>query len=555
MFGLFEPVAANWSPEGIPWDASFTSLPPDWDRMTPYLEQAFQRFPVMNTAGIRSFFCGPESFTPDGSFLVGQSPEVDGLYLACGLNSLGILSGGGVGALLAEEISTGNASQDMTGLAPSRLPRHQSTPRFLAARTPATLGAGFSHGTLPNWSHKTARNVRLLPLHDRYSAMGAYFTAVSGWEVPYWFSPDASPPRVEFQFWRQPWFHLSVAEHRATRASLGLFDKSFMAKFLVQGRDAEAVLNRVSANNVSVPVGTNVYTQWLNNKGGIVSDLTITRTGEIEFLLVTGDILERFTPAWLRRQTRSDEACSITDITSAYTILSLQGPRSRDVLAGMTGADLSTATLPFRASRFLEIGPVCVRVVRITYMGELGYELYIPAESSHIVYDALLEGICAAGIEPVHCGLMALEFLRLEKGYRDFAVDIDNTDTPLNAGLGFVVDFTKPDFIGREALLQQKGAGPLTRRVVQILLSDPQPLLRGNEPILCNGTTVGYVRAGAFGPTLGASVGLGLVEHRLGITSDFLNGNRWEVEVNDSRIPAMASLSPFYDPTGSRVRQ
>ena len=241
-------------------------------------------------------------------------------------------------------------------------------------------------------------------------------------------------------------------------------------------------------------------------------------------------------------------------MTSAYTILSLQGPRSRDILAGMTGADLTTATLPFRGSTVLEIGPVPVRVLRITYMGELGYELYIPTEYAHAAHDALLDGIRTAGIEPVHCGLMALESLRLEKGYRDFAVDIDNTDTPLQAGLGFVVDFTKPDFIGRAALLQQKAAGPLTRRIVQFLLQDPGPLLHGNEPILCDGQTVGYVRAGAFGPTLGASVGLGVVDHAGGVTADLVTQSRWEIEVCDRRVPATASLSPMYDPKSERVR-
>jgi 4-methylaminobutanoate oxidase (formaldehyde-forming) len=328
-----------------------------------------------------------------------------------------------------------------------------------------------------------------------------------------------------------------------------------MGKFVVKGRDAEAVLNRVSANSVSVPLGTNIYTQWLNHQGGIISDLTITRTGEDEFLLVTGDVLQSTTTAWLRRQTAAHEACSVVDVTSAYTILSLQGPKSREILQGMTGADLSTPALPFRQSRFVEIGPVPVRIVRVTYMGELGYELYIPTEYSHAAHDALMEGIRAAGVEPVHCGLMALESLRLEKGYRDFAVDIDNTDTPLEAGLGFVVDFGKAEFIGREALLAQKEAGPLTKRLVQFLLSEPEPLLHGNEPVLCDGAYVGYIRAGAFGPTLGASVGLGIVEHPGGVTADFLRAHRFEIEVNDRRVAATASLSAFYDPRSERVRQ
>jgi len=377
---------------------------------------------------------------------------------------------------------------------------------------------------------------------------------LSGWEVPNWFSPGAPPPKVEYTYARQPWHGLSAAEHRATRDAVGLFDKSFMGKVVVQGRDAELVLNRVSANSVSVPVGTNIYTQWLNDQGGILSDLTITRTGQTKYLLITGDVLQSTTTSWLRRNTATDEVCFVTDVTSAYTILSLQGPLSRDILQSLSGADLSTPALPFRQSCMLEIGPVSVRAVRVTYMGELGYELYIPTEYSHAAYDALIAAIVAAGVDPVHCGLMALESLRLEKGYRDFGVDIDNTDTPLEAGLGFVVDLTKPDFIGRAALVAQKAAGPLTRRLVQFLLTDPTPLLFGNEPILCDGAYVGYIRAGAFGPTLGASVGLGMVEHAGGVTAEFLCSHRFEIEVNDRRIAATSSLTPMYDPKSERVR-
>lgn len=554
LFGLFEPQGANWSLNAIPVDASFSTLPPDWDRMTPHLEHAFRRFPVMNTAGIRSFFCGPESFTPDGGFLVGQSPEVDGLYLATGMNSLGILSGGGVGALLAEEIMSGTASQDMTGLTPTRLPSHEGTRHFLGDRIPEALGYIFTYAGLPHWHHKTARNARRLALHDRYAAAGAHFIALSGWEVPLWFAPKGPTHTVAYEFGRQAWFHLSAAEHRATREALGLFDKSFMGKFIVQGRDALAVLNRVSANSVAIPLGGNIYTQWLNPQGGIVSDLTITRLAEEEFLLITGDTLQPLTPAWLRRHTQPDEFCSVTDVTSAYTILSLQGPQSRQALQAITGADLSTKALPFRASTYVEIGYAKVLMVRITYMGELGYELYIPTEQSLNVYDAVTEGIRAQGLDLVLCGLMALDSLRLEKGYRDYGVDIDNTDTPLEAGLGFVVDLSKPDFIGRDALLTQKAAGKLTKRLVSVRLNDPEPLLMGEEPVYLKDKAIGYVRAGAYGHTLGASVGLAMIEVAAGVTAAFLSSNRFQVLVNDRFFEATLSLAPFYDPQSTRVR-
>lgn len=498
LFGLFEPEGAAWAPESASKGASYLTLPPDWERMSPHLEHAFKRFPVMNSAGIRSFFCGPESFTPDGDFLVGESPEIDGLYLATGMNSLGVLSGGGVGRLLAEEIVNGSASEDMTGLAPARRFVHESTRRYLLDRIPATLGSNFTYYSLPNWKHKTARNARRLPLHDRYAARGAYFVSASGWEMPNWFAPRGERPAVAYEYGRQPWFDLSRDEHVATRERLGLFDKTFMGKFLVEGRDAETVLNRVSANSVSVPVGQNVYTQWLNRNGGIVSDLTITRVAADRFLLVTGDVLQRFTPAWLRRHTRPGENCVVVDVTSAYTILSLQGPLSRQLLQTVAGVDLATEKVPFRSSVMAEIGYANVRIIRVTYMGELGYEIYIPAEQSLNAYDALVAGIEAQGVDCVHCGLMALESLRLEKGYRDFAVDIDNTDTPLEAGLSFVVDLTKPDFIGRDVLVAQKAQGGLGKRLVSVKLNDPEPLLYGGEPLWMGDNAIGYVRAAAY---------------------------------------------------------
>ena len=554
LFGLFEPKGASWSPQGIANDASFLHLPPDWERMTPHLEHAFKRFPVMNEAGIKTFFCGPESFTPDGGFLMGESPEVDGLYLATGLNSLGILNAGGMGRLMAEQIVYGNASQDMTGLTPARTQRYESTRHFLAARTPDTLSYIFNHASLPHFKHKSGRNVRRLALHDRYAARGAYFVTLSGWEMPYWFSQDGQMPDVEYRHGRQPWFEYAAIEHKATREQVALFDKSFMGKFIVQGRDAEKVLNRVSANSVSIPVGRNIYTQWLNVQGGIISDLTITRLGEQEYMLVTGDVLQRITLSWLRQHTEADEQCTVTDVTSAYTLLSLQGPRSRDLLQAISGADLSTEAVPFRASCEIELGFARILLVRITYMGELGYELYIPTEYSHTVYDALVEGVEGQGVPLVHGGLMALDSLRLEKGYRDFGVDIDNTDTPLEAGLGFVVDFNKEHFIGRDVLLAQKESGPLKKRLLQFLLKDAEPLLIGQEPIRCDGQYVGYIRAGAFGHTLGASVGLGVVELEEGITAELLRSKRFEIEVNDQLVEATVSLAPLYDPKSERIR-
>jgi len=554
LFGMFEPQAACWKPDGIPADASFLELPPDWDRLMPFLEKAFRRLPAMSQVGIKKLFCGPESFTPDGSFLMGETPEVSGLFVATGMNSLGILAGGGMGALLAEWIVTGTPSQDVTGINIARTLPHESTRAFLGARIPALLGYIFSHAPLPEFKHSTARNVRRTALHERFVQRGAYFTATSGWEVPRWFSQDGQMPTVLHQFERQAWFKYNEIEHRAVRERVGLIDKTFMGKFIVQGRDAEKVLNRVSANSVSVPVGRNIYTQWLNHQGGIIADLTITRLGEERYLLVTSDVLQRTTDSWLRRQTRAQEACAVTDVTSGYTILAIQGPASRDFLQRISGADLSTDRVPYRGSCEIEIGAARVLAIRVTFVGELGYELYIPTEYSLTVYDALVDHAAGARTPLVHFGLVTLDSLRLEKGYRDFGTDIDNTDTPLEAGLGFVVDFEKPDFIGRDVLLRQREAGVLKRRLVQLLLKDREPLLFGREPVLVDGEYCGYVRAGAYGHHLGGAVGLGAIEHPAGVTAELLRTGNIEIEIADRRVSAIASLAPLYDPQSLRVR-
>ena len=549
LFGFFEDDGKVWSPGGIPDTSSFAQLPPDWDRLTPFMERAFRRFPVMNSAGIKTFFCGPESFTPDGGFVVGHSPDVAGLYLATGMNSLGVLSGGGVGALVAELVATGTASQDMTALDPARQPTHEATRAFLGARIPAALGYTFTHGPMPHYHPQTARGLRHLALHDRYAALGAQFVPLSGWEMPQVFG--APVPQL---FGRQPWFDHWAAEHMAVRTDVGLFDKSFMGKFLVQGCDALAVLNHVSTAQIDVEIGRNVYTQWLNSAGGIVSDLTITRLAEATFLLVTPDALQRATVPWLARNMPAGSACTTTDVTSGYAVLSLQGPGSRGLLEAASGADLSDVRLPYRGSIMVELGMVPVRAVRITYAGELGYELYVPTEYARAAHDALQSAALGRGRPLVHCGLAALESLRLEKGYRDYAVDIDNTDTPLSAGLGFAVAWSKANFIGREALVAQKALGVPKSRLVHVVLDDAEPHLHGHEPVFCGGECVGHVRAGSFGHALGASIGLAAINHPEGISADWLAAMRFEVQVNDTRAGARLSLRPFYDPDGARLR-
>ncbi|EEW24961.1 FAD-dependent oxidoreductase [Rhodobacter ferrooxidans] len=548
LFGLFEPQGACWRPDGIPTDASFADLPPDWDRLTPFLEAAFQRFPAMQTAGIKKLFCGPESFTPDVAPLIGESPEVPGLFIATGMNSLGILSAGGIGHIVAEWVISGNPGQDITALDVARTPVHEASRSFLEARIPDALGDLFNHASLPDFEHQSARNIRLSPLHRRLEAAGARFTTLSGWEVPKWFSPDPALTDKGCGFGRPRSFEVAAAEHLAVRHAAGLFDKSFMAKFIVEGADALAVLNRVSAARITSD-GRNVYTQWLKPNGGIVADLTVTALARSRFLLVGRDASQRFLPSWLARHTQPGEACIVQDVTSAYAILSLQGPQSRAILQRVARCDL---TVPYRGSFQIEVGPVRVLGIRITYAGELGYELYVPTEMAEAAFEALTAAMEAEGVPVTLCGLVALNSLRLEKGYRDFGADIDNTDTPLHGGLGFAVDFTKPDFIGRDALLAAKEK-PLDRRLVHVLLDDPEVLLFGDEPLLLRSNFCGHVRSGAYGHALGAAVGLAMLELP-GVNRDLLEAGGFTVRTLQGDAAAKLSLQPFYDPKGLRIR-
>jgi len=555
LLGFFEPDGATWNISGIPDEASFAELPPDWDRLTPYVGRALERFPGIGNVGIKKLFCGPESFTPDGAFLMGETPEVENLFVAAGMNSLGILAAGGMGALMADWILTGRPSYDVTGIDIARCMPFEATRSYLGARSPELLSYMFTTSAFPTYEFKSARGARKSALHDRLAARGAHFTASHGWETPLWFSQDGSKPEVALNFKRQSWFRFAADEHVAVRSHVGLFDMSPMAKFLVQGRNAEKVLNRVSANNVAIPVGRNIYTQWLNADGRILADLTITRQGDACFLIVVSDVAHRATEAWLRRNIGPDDFCTVADVTSAYALLSLQGPQSRALLSALTPADLSTEAMPFRAAQQIDVGYARFWAVRVTYVGELGYELYVPTEHAPHVYEAIVEGAKDTGIPLAHCGMMSLNSLRLEKAYRDWAHDIDNCDTPLEAGLGFVVDFAKPDgFIGRDVLLRQRDAGPLKRRMVQFLVTDPEPLLHDGEAIYRDGQWAGYIRAGAYGHTLGGAVGLGFVEDERGVCRALLEGSRFEIEIDGVRYPTKTALAPMYDPLGERVR-
>ncbi len=552
LVGLFEPEAAAWSLDGVPGDFSFGVLPPDIDRLAPFVELAMRRVPALAETGIRTFFCGPESFTSDVHPLLGPTPELDNLFVAAGLNSLGILLGGGVGTVMASWIAEGEPPVDITAYAVGRTAPHETTRAFRLERTTEQLGVLFGDAVYPSWRPRTARGIRRTPLHDRLDAQGAHWNASMGWEFPEWFaSPDVgAEPRPGFG--RPAAFDVVAAEHRTVREGVGILDMTLMAKFLVQGPDAATVLSRLSANHVARERGRVVYTQWLTPKGGIAADLTVTRLDHDRFLVVATDLIQRRVEPMIRAATRPGEWCTVTDTTSGTVLLSVQGPRSRELLGRVSGADLSNAAFPYLSARDIEIGYARALALRVTYVGELGYELHVPTEYGPTTYDLLAEAGADLGVRPI--GLSAMGSLRLEKGYRDLGVDIDNTDNPLEAGLGFAVAFDKPGgFIGREALLTVKAGAPYDSLLVSLVVDDPKVHLFGNEPVLCDGRWVGYVRAAAYGHTVGGAVGLVAVGHPEGVTPDWLGQPHFEVETPGGRHRVTLSARPPYDPGRARI--
>jgi 4-methylaminobutanoate oxidase (formaldehyde-forming) len=551
MIGLFEPVCAPWRIEGVPEDFSFGSLPPDWERMGPYVESAMRRVPATMSVGVKKFFCGPESFTPDLLPCVGEAPALRNYFVCAGLNSIGILTGGGLGRVLAHWIVNGRPDVDVSYFNIDRLHRYQTNPEYRRTRTVESLGMVYQCH-YPYRPMTTARGAKRSAFHDRLSTRGAFFRDVSGWESPDWYAPIGHRPEAGPLSWDRPaWFPHWAAEHRAAREGVIVMDMSFMAKFLVEGREAAALLEHLSANQVAGATGQLTYTQWLNEGGTVEADLTVTRLDDDRFWVVASDTAHRHAETWMRRHI-GDRHVHVADVTSGWAQLNVQGPRSRELLQAVTSTDLGNAAFPFRAAREIDIGFARVLCVRITYLGELGYELYIPTEQAVHVYERL----CAAG-EPFglrHAGLKALASLRMEKAYRDYGHDLDNTDTVLEAGLGFAVAWNKPGgFLGREAAMAQKGQ-PLRRRLVQVLVLDPTAMMFHGEIVRKDGVALGYLRAASYGHTLGGAVGLAMLTADRPIDAGFLAEGRWEVEIASRLYPAKVSLRPLYDPDSARVK-
>ena len=554
MVGLFETEAAPWALDGIPEDFCFGDIPPDWDRMTPVIEQAMQRVPRLLDTGIKLLFCGPESFTPDHNYLMGEAPNLRNFFVAAGFNSLGILSGGGVGYVMAEWIVNGRPPMDVWSVNLRRMHPWQGNRRYLADRTRESLGIGYQdHWPFRQWS--TARGVKKSILHDRLAAVGACFGESAGWERPNWYAPPGETPEYRYSWGRQNWFPFNAAEHHAVRERVGLFEQSSFGKLLVQGRDACRVLNLIATANLDVAPGRCVYTQFLNTAGGIEADLTVTRLAVDRFLVVTAAFTQTHVEAWIRNRIPADAFCVVTDVSDAYVMLNVQGPASRALLQSLSPDDFSATGFPFGTCREVSIGYQTLLALRLTYVGELGWELYVPTPFALPVYDALVAAGAAFGLQ--HCGYHALNSLRIEKGYRDWSHDIGPDDTPLEAGLAFTCAWDKPGgFIGRDALLaaRARDGGVPRRRLVQFALQDPEPMLYHNEPILRDGERVGLVTSAMYGHTLGRAIALGYVAHAEGASGEYVLAGHYEIEVAERRVPATASLKPLYDPSGMRVR-
>eukprot|EP00931_Biecheleriopsis_adriatica_P118006 TRINITY_DN93480_c0_g1_i1.p1 TRINITY_DN93480_c0_g1~~TRINITY_DN93480_c0_g1_i1.p1 ORF type:complete len:857 (+),score=155.45 TRINITY_DN93480_c0_g1_i1:42-2612(+) len=554
MVGLFEPEAAAWNVNKVPSDFAFGEIEPDWERMGPFLEKAMNRVPRTLEVGMSKFFCGPESFTPDLAPVVGEAPELSNYFVAAGLNSVGILQGPGVGRMVANWILNGYPDMDITGVNIDRLHKYQANPKYREHRVVESLGMVYK-AHYPTTANETARGVKRSPVHERLVQHGAYFREVSGWEGADWYAPAGTVPAIERHSWgRQNWFPYWEAEHRACREGVVIMDMSFMSKFLVQGRDAGHWLNYISTGDVdSAESGRITYTQWLNDRGCLEADVTVTKLEHDRFLVVVTDTMHRHAEAWLQRQIPKEAHVFVTDVTSGMAQLNVQGPKSRELLQQLTSQDLSNSAFPFRTAREIDIGYARATCVRITYVGELGYELYIPTEQAAHVYEQILEAGQGLGLR--HAGLKALNSLRLEKGYRDYGHDMDNTDTALECGLGFACDFNKPGgFIGKDALLAQKATGPLRKRLVQVLVKDPEPLMYHGEVLLRDGKAVADIRSASFGHSLGGAVGLAMVEAEVPVNKAYLEGAQWQVDIAGKLYAAEVSLKPLYDPSSARIK-
>jgi 4-methylaminobutanoate oxidase (formaldehyde-forming) len=552
MVGCFEPNATPVGLERLPKGFSFDLLEPNWETFEPVMQGALRRIPALETAEVRMLLNGPESFTLDNSFLLGEAPELEGFYLCCGMNSVGMASGGGAGRALAEWIVGGEPSMDLTSVDVRRFPAMRNNLRLLSERAAENLSLHYAIGYAGR-TPATGRNLRLTPLHRELENQGAHFVERSGWERAAWFQPKGRHVAAKLSFERTEWFACVAAEHKAAREGVVAIDQSTFGKLLVQGRDAERFLQRICAGNVAIPEGRLVYTPILNGRGGYESDVVVMRLAADVFQITTGTAQSRRDHHILRRRIAADEFVTVTDVTSAFGVISIAGPRARELMQRVSPDDFSNAAFPHLSHREAEIGGTVARLARLSYTGELGWEIYVPTEAAlPLLRTILAEG---AAIDIRNAGAFALESLRVEKGFCSWGHDIGPDDTPLEAGLGFATKLnTNINFIGRNALQEQRSKG-LRRRRVNLLLEDPDILLLGTEPIVVNGKYEGQVMSAAYGHALGAAAGIGFVRMAGERLAEALHDGTWEVEAGLVRHRVRPSLAAHYDPRGARARE
>ena len=548
MLGAFEPRAKPWGMEGISESFEFDQLQEDFDHFEPILEKAVNRMPMLGEAGIHTFFNGPESFTPDNAYHLGLAPNMDNVWVAAGFNSIGIQSAGGAGMALAAWMDTGAKPFDLGDVDISRMQPFQGNKHYLFERSKEALGLLYADH-FPFRQKDTARGIRRTPFHDKLLANGAVMGELAGWERANWFANEGQKAEYEYTWQRQNWFENRAAEHAAIRENIGMYDMSSFGKLRVEGPDAERFLNNVCGANMSVPTGKIVYTQFLNAKGGIEADVTVTRLSETAYLVVTPAATRLADETWLRRNLGSNIAV-ITDVTAGEGVLAVMGPNARALLQAVSPNDFSNEANPFGTAQEIELGMGLARAHRVSYVGELGWEIYVSTDMASHAFETLHAAGQPLGLKL--CCMHTMDSCRIEKAFRHFGHDITSEDNVVDAGLSFAVDLSKPDFIGKAAVAARKESGPKAR-MVQFLLQDSQPLLYHNEPILRDGEIVGYLSSGGYGHTLGAAVGLGYVPCE-GQSATEVLASSYEIDIKGTRVKATASLKPMYDPKSENVR-
>ena len=548
MLGAFEPNAKPWGMEGISENFEFDQLPEDFDHFEPILEMAVNRIPALGEAGIHTFFNGPESFTPDDAYHLGLAPEMDNVWIAAGFNSIGIQSAGGAGMALAQWITDGKKPFDLGDVDISRMQPFQGNKKYLFERSKETLGLLYADH-YPYRQKASARGIRRSPFHSQLLEKGAVMGELAGWERANWYAERDQKREYEYSWKRQNWFENSAQEHRAVRENIGIYDMSSFGKIRVEGSEACEFLNYISGANCDVPIGKIVYTQFLNEDGGIEADVTVTRLSELSFMVVTPAATRLADQTWMLRHSINFNIV-IIDVTSAEGVLAIMGPNSRKLLAQISSADLSNKNNPFGTAQEVEIGMGLARIHRVSFVGELGWEVYATSDQAGHIFEVIADAGQEMGLK--FCGMHMMDSCRIEKGFRHFGHDITCEDHVLEAGLGFAVQVNKPNFIGRTAVLEKQDAG-LNKRLLQFKLNEKEPLLYHNEPIIRDGKISGYISSGNYGHTLGGAIGLGYIECENETVDDLLRSS-YEIEVAGSRIKAAASIRPMYDPKAERVR-